>query len=203
MRSIRTYVSIVYDVEFRRGFCTLVLFISLGTSTVLLTLYLLRLRKQYSSKDCKIDKKKSVTCSASEVESRIESTAPERNITSMIKSLKDRKSDAKQSNKNPALGCGKNLKSKRNAAYDGVTAKSKVPTVKSHSGTTKNKATSLSLSGVVCKENEAYGGVAAGYKVIREVVLSLQEMSDSSSVCVSPNQAYKLSKTATREDSRE
>ena len=92
---------------------------------------------------------------------------------------------------------------KRNAAYDCVTAKSKVPTVKSHSGTTKNKATSSSLSGVVCKENEAYGGVAAGYKVIREVILSLQEMSDSSSVCVSPNQAYKLSKTATREDSRE
>ena len=38
---------------------------------------------------------------------------------------------------------------------------------------------------VVCNENEAYGGVASGYKVIREVVLSLQEMSDSSSVCVS------------------
>ena len=137
------------------------------------------------------------------MESRIESTAPERNITSMMKSLKDRKSDAKQSNKNPALGCGKKVNCKRNAAYGGVTAKSKVPTVKSHSGTTKNKATSSSLSGVVCKENEAYGGVAAGYKVIREVVLSLQEMSDSSSVCVSPNQAYKLSKTATREDSRE
>ena len=182
---------------------SLLLIISLGTSTALLTLYLLRHRKQYSSKDCKIDKKKSVTCSASEVESRIESTAPERNITSMIKSLKDRKSDAKQSNKNPALGCGKNVNCKRNAAYDCVTAKSKVPTVKSHSGATKNKATSSSLSGVVCKENEAYGGVAAGYKVIREVVLSLQEMSDSSSVCVSSNQAYKLSKTATREDSRE
>ena len=56
---------------------------------------------------------------------------------------------------------------------------------------------------MVCKENEAYGGVAAGYKVIREVTLSLQEMSDSPSVCVSSNQAYKLSKTATREDSRE
>ena len=180
---------------------SLLLIISLGTSTALLTLYLLRLRKQYSSsKDCKIDKKKSVTCSASEVESRIESTAPERNIISMIKSLKDRKSDAKQSNKNPALGSGKIVNCKRNAAYDCVT---KVPTVKSHSGTTKNKATSSSLSGVVCKENEAYGGVAAGYKVIREVVLSLQEMSDSSSVCVSSNQAYKLSKTATREDSRE
>ena len=150
---------------------SLLLIISLGTSTVLLTLYLLRLRKQYSSKDCKIDKKKSVTCSASEVESRIESTAPERNITSMIKSLKDRKSDAKQSNKNPALGVGKKVNCKRNAAYDCVTAKSKVPTVKSHSGTTKNKATSSSLSGVVCKENEAYGGVAAGYKVIREVTL--------------------------------
>ena len=57
----------------------------------------------------------------------------------------------------------------------------------------KNKAKSSSLTDVVCKENEAYGGVAAGYKVIREVALSLQEMSDSSSVCVSPNQAYKLS----------
>ena len=89
---------------------------------------------------------------------------------------------------------------KRNTAYDGVT---KVPTVKSHSGTTKNQATSSSLSHVVYKENEAYGGVAAGYKVIREVALSLQEMSDSSSVCVSSNQAYKLSKTATREDSHE
>ena len=110
------------------------------------------------------------------MESRIESTAPERNITSMIKSLKDRKSDAKQSNKNPALGVGKKVNCKRNAAYDCVTAKSKVLTVKSHSGTTKNKATSLSLSGVVCKENEAYGGVAAGYKVIREVTLSLQKI---------------------------
>ena len=179
---------------------SLLLIISLATSTALLTLYLLRLRKQYSSKDCKIDKKKSVTCSASEVESRIESTAPERNITSMIKTIK---SDAKQSNKNPALGSGIKVNCKRNAAYDCVTARSKVPTVKSHSGTTKNKATSSSLSGVVCKENEAYGGVAAGYKVIREVTLSLQKMSDSSSVCVSPNQAYKLSKTATREDSRE
>ena len=64
----------------------------------------------------------------------------------------------------------------------------------------KNKATSPSLSDVVCKENESYGGVAAGYKVIREVALFLQEMSDSSSVCVSPNQAYKLSRTAKHED---
>ena len=107
------------------------------------------------------------------------------------------------SNKNTVLGGDKNVNCKRNTAYDGVTAKVKVPTVKSHSGTTKNKATSSSLSHVVCKEYEAYGGVAAGYKVIREVTLSLQEMSDSSSVCVSSNQAYKLSKTVTREDSRE
>ena len=42
----------------------------------------------------------------------------------------------------------------------------------------KNKAKSSSLTDVVCKENEAYGGVAAGYKVIREVALSLQEMPD-------------------------
>ena len=58
-----------------------------------------------------------------------------------------------------------------------------------------NKVTSPSPSNVVCKENEAYGGVVAGYKAIREVALSLQEVSNSSSVCVSPNQAYKLSKT--------
>ena len=68
---------------------------------------------------------------------------------------------------------GRPRRCKRNTAYDGDTAKLKVPTVKSHSGTTKNKATSSSLSHVVCKENEAYGGVAAGYKVIREVALYL------------------------------
>ena len=37
-----------------------------------------------------------------------------------------------QNNKNPALRSANNVNCKSNAAYDGVTAKSKVPTVKSH-----------------------------------------------------------------------
>ena len=44
---------------------------------------------------------------------------------------------------------------------------------------------------VECKQNEAYGGVGAGYKVIREVALALQEVSVSSDVSVLPNEAYK------------
>ena len=45
-----------------------------------------------------------------------------------------------------------------------------------------------------CKKNEAYGGVAAGYKVIREVTLALQERSESSNIRVSPNKAYTICK---------
>ena len=45
------------------------------------------------------------------------------------------------------------------------------------SGIIRNKTKGQFLGDVKCTKNEAYGGVAAGYKVIREVSLSLQEMS--------------------------
>ena len=48
----------------------------------------------------------------------------------------------------------------------------------------KKKAARMPVNDVECKKNEAYGGVAAGYKVIREVTL---EKSESSSIRVSPN----------------
>ena len=50
----------------------------------------------------------------------------------------------------------------------------------------KKKAARMPVNDVECKKNEAYGGVAAGYKVIREVTL---EKSESSSIRVSPNKA--------------
>ena len=113
-------------------------------------------------------------------------------VSSTMRGSKDRKNDAKRSNENPAFGGARNVKCERNAAYNGVAAKSKVSADTRGSGTNKNKANGLSLSDVKCKKNESYGGVAVGYKVIREVALSHQEKSQSSSVLASPNQAYKL-----------
>ena len=73
------------------------------------------------------------------------------------------------------------VKGKRNKKYitdEGDRAEPKVEVTKHRK---------MSLTDMKCKENEAYGGVAAGYKVIREVTLSLQETSESNNVCVSSN----------------
>ena len=79
----------------------------------------------------------------------------------------------------PAVDCRGNI------AYRGAIATGKPR---------KNKTTCSPVLDVECRENKAYGGVGAGYKVIREVALALQEVSGSSDVSVSPNEAHKLRK---------
>ena len=66
----------------------------------------------------------------------------------------------------------------------------------SDGSTNKSKAITSSLNNIDCRNNQAYGGVSSGYRVIRDVSHTLHVVSRSSDVSVSPNEAYKLCKTA-------
>ena len=74
----------------------------------------------------------------------------------------------------PAVECRENI------AYRGAIATGKPR---------KNKTKCSPVLDMECRENKTYGGVAAGYKVTRRVAFALKEVSGSSDVSVSPNEA--------------
>ena len=173
----------------------ILLILSLATSTAVLGTCLLRLRRKYSKhsdNNEKNNEKKSI-CPSQNVQckkDKLSDTVMDVNRVNQTKSCNKRENDVNFTANSIAKNC-RELYCKKNVAYgdhaDQHREDRKI-------GSKESKRNNNKMSGSVnveCKQNEAYGGVGAGYKVIREVALTLQEVSGSSDVSVSPNEAYK------------
>ena len=166
----------------------ILLILSLATSIAVLGTCLLRLRRKYSKHSD--NNEKNSTCPSKYVQckkDKLSDIVMDVNGVSQTKSHNRRENDVSFTANSIAKNC-REVYCKKNVAYGDHAAQHKEDR-KKESKSNKNKM-SCSVN-VECKQNEAYGGASAGYKVIREVTLALQEVSGSSDVSVSPNEAYK------------
>ena len=169
----------------------ILLILSLATSTAVLGTCLLRLRRKYSKHSD--NNEKNGTCPSKNVQckkDKLSDTVMSVNGVNQTKSHSRRKNDVSFT----ANSIAKNLREvycKKNVAYGDDAVQHKEDRKRGSKEIKRNKNKMSGPVNVECKQNEAYGGVGAGYKVIREVALALQEVSGSSDVSVSPNEAYK------------
>ena len=117
-------------------------------------------------------------------------TVMDKNGVSQTKSCNRRKNDVGFAVNSITKNC-REVYCKKNVAYGDDAVQHKEDRKRGSKESKRNKNKMSGSVNVECKQNEAYGGVGAGYKVIREVALALQEVSGSSDVSVSPNEAYK------------
>ena len=169
----------------------ILLILSLATSTAVLGTCLLRLRRKYFKHSENNDKNS--TCPSKNVQcikDKLSDTVMGVSGVNQTNSCSRRKNDVGFTANSIVKNC-REVYCKKNVAYGDNVDQHKEDT-KRGSKESKSNKNKMSVSvNVECKQNEAYGGVGAGYKVIREVALALQEVSGSSDVSVSPNEAYK------------
>ena len=142
----------------------ILLILSLATSAVLGTC-LLRLRRTYYKHS--ENNEKNITCPSKNVQckkDKLSDTVMDVNGVSQTKSHSRRKKDVSFAANSIAKNC-REVYCKKNVAYgdDAVQHKEREAQRK------ESKSGDLGSVNVECKQNEAYGGVGAEYKVIREV----------------------------------
>ena len=167
----------------------ILLILTLATSTAVLGTCLLRLRRKYSKHSD--NNEKNSTCPSKNVQckkDKLSDTVMDVNGVNQTKRCNRRKNDVSLAANSIAKNC-REVNSKKNVAYGDDAVQHKEDRKRGSKGSKSNRNKISGSVNVECKQNEICGGVGAGYKVIREVVLALQEVSGSSDVSVSPDEA--------------
>ena len=168
----------------------ILLILTLATSTAVLGTCLLRLRRKYSKHSD--NNEKNSTCPSKNVQCKndeLSDTVMDVNGVNQTKSCNRRKNNVSLAANSIAKSC-REVNCKKNVAYGDDAVQHKEDRKRGSKESKSNKNKMLGSVNVECKQNEAYGGVGAGYKVIREELLLLCKRCLDHQMCLSHPMRY-------------